>query len=141
VKDVKQKKDEFYIFGYILVFFVMTAGAFIWQFFMPSLAEKYSLWNGSKGWQTEIAFWNVGIDIGILYTLWKRNIEWGKILCLVSCSLCILLGGHHLFYALSKSGGIKTLHWIGAIEVLGIGGGLGIFSIVKGGFFRTNSDK
>ena len=132
---MKTKKEEFYIFGYISIFLVMTIGAFVWQVFMPSLAEKYSLWNGSRGWQTEIALWNAGIDIGIICTLLKKNIEWGKILVIISCALCILLGGHHLLYALSKSDGVKTLHWLGAIEVLGIGGGLGILSIIKGKVF------
>lgn len=136
---MKKCEKGFYIFGYLLIFLFMTIGAFIWQFFMPSVANKYSLWNESIGWQTEIALWNIGIDIGIIWTLWKRNIEYGEILVLVSFSLCILLGGHHLIYILSNSAGIRTLHWIGAIEVLGIGGITGLIAIIKGEIFKKTS--
>lgn len=137
---MKKHGKEFYVFGYILIFLFMTIGAFIWQFFMPSVADKYSLWNGSVGWQTEIALWNVGVDMGIIWTLWKRNIEYGKILVLISFSLCVLLGGHHLIYALSNSTGTKTLHWLGAIEVLGIGGITGIIAIIKGKILKNDKE-
>ncbi len=86
----------------------MTVGAFVWQMFFPNVAETFSLWRMSRGWQTEIALWNVGIDVGIVITLVKRNIEYAKILTLISVVLCILLGGHHLIYALATTNGIMT---------------------------------
>ena len=95
------------------------------------------MWNFSKGWQTEIALWNVGIDIGIVVTLLKRNIEYAKILSIVSLSLCILLGGHHLIYALTATNGNTSLHWMGVIEVLLIGGGTGIAAIIKSECFKA----
>lgn len=114
----------------------MTAGAFIWQIFFPEVAQKYSVWGLSQGWQTEIALWNVGIDIGIVTTLIKRNIEYAKILTIISISLCLLLGGHHLIYALTATTGNTSLHWMGAIEVLLIGCGTGTAAIIKSRCFK-----
>lgn len=93
--------------------------------------KKLFCWGLNRGWQTEIALWNAGIDVGIVITLVKRNIEYAKILTIISCSLCILLGGHHLVYAFAVNAGNTGLHWMGAIEVLLIGGGAGIAAIIK----------
>jgi hypothetical protein len=130
-------KKEKYLFFYLLIFLVMTVGAFLWQMFFPKIATDFSVWNFSRGWQTEIALWNVGIDIGIVITLLKRNIEYTKILSIVSLSLCILLGSHHLIYALTATNGNTSLHWMGAIEVLLIGGGTGIAAIIKSECFKA----
>ncbi len=129
-------KKEKYLFLYLLLFLLMTAGAFIWQIFFPEVAQKYSVWGLSQGWQTEIALWNVGIDIGIVTTLIKRNIEYAKILTIISISLCLLLGGHHLIYALTATTGNTSLHWMGAIEVLLIGCGTGTAAIIKSRCFK-----
>ncbi len=67
----------------------------------------------------------------MVITLVKHNIEYAKILALISVVLCILLGGHHLIYALTRTKGNITLHWVGAIEVLLIGGGAGIIALIK----------
>ncbi|MVB09958.1 hypothetical protein CAFE_06290 [Caprobacter fermentans] len=124
-------RKEKYLYFYLLLFLLMTVGAFIWQMFFPNVAETFSVWRMSRGWQAEIALWNVGIDAGIIITLVKRNFEYAEILTLVSVVLCILLGGHHLIYALATTSGNTTLHWMGAIEVLFIGGGAGIASLIK----------
>lgn len=129
-------KKERYLFYYLILFFCMTAGAFVWQMFFPGIAESMSVWGISRGWQTEIALWNVGLDIGIIITLVKRNVEYAKVLTIISLSLCILLGGHHLIYALIPTNENIGLHWAGAIEVLLIGGGTGIFAIAKSGCFK-----
>lgn len=129
-------KKENYLFFYLLLFLLMTAGAFVWQMFFPDAAEKFSVWGLSRGWQTEIALWNVGIDVGIIITLVKRNVEYAKILTIVSVSLCILLGGHHLIYAFAAAAGNTSLHWMGAIEVLLIGGGAGIAALIKSRCFK-----
>lgn len=129
-------RKEKYLFFYLILFLLMTAGAFIWQIFYPVIAENYSVWGLNRGWQTEIALWNVGIDVGIVITLVKRNIEYAKILTIISFSLCILLGGHHLVYAFTANAGNIGLHWMGAIEVLLIGGGAGIAAIIKSRCFR-----
>ena len=124
-------RKEKYLFIYLILFLFMTAGAFFWQIFYPSIADTLSVWGGNRGWQTEIALWNVGIDVGIVFTLIKRNVEYAKILSIVSVVLCILLGGHHFVYAIAGSDGNRTLHWMGTIEVLLIGGGFGVFACIK----------
>jgi hypothetical protein len=129
-------RKEKYLFLYLLLFLLMTVGAFIWQIFFPDVAEKYSVWGLSRGWQTEIALWNVGIDVGIVITLIKRNIEYAKILTIISITLCILLGGHHLIYALTATTGNTSLHWMGTIEVLFIGRGAGIAAIIQSRCFK-----
>lgn len=131
-------RKEKYLFLYLILFLLMTVGAFVWQMFIPSVAENLSVWGINRGWQVEIALWNVGLDIGILITLIKRNIEYAKILTIISFSLCILLGGHHLIYALTATSGNTTLHWMGAFEVLLLGGGAGIFAIIKSKCFKRN---
>lgn len=129
-------KKEKYLFYYLLLFLLMSVGAFVWQVFFPDIAKNFSVWGLSRGWQTEIALWNVGIDVGIVITLFKRNVEYAKILSIVSLLLCIMLGGHHLIYALTVTNGNTALHWMGAIEVLLIGGGAGIVAIIKSQCFK-----
>lgn len=124
-------RKEKYLYYYLVLFLLMTVGAFAWQIFFPGIADTQSLWRSSRGWQTEIALWNVGIDVGIGIALLKRNVEYAKILTVVSTVLCVLLGGHHLVYALTAGDGPAALHWMGAVEVLLIGGGAGITAIVK----------
>ena len=132
-------RKEKYLYLYLLLFLLMTIGAFVWQMFFPNVAETFSVWRMSRGWQAEIALWNVGIDFGIVITLIRRNIEYAKILSLISVVLCILLGGHHLIYAVTTTNGNITLHWMGAIEVLLIGGGVGIFALIKSNCFKKDA--
>lgn len=129
-------KKEKYLFYYLIIFLIMTVGAFTWQVFFPSIAKNYSVWGLSRGWQIEIALWNVGIDIGIVITLLKRNVEYAKILSIVSFFLCVMLGGHHLYYALTATSGNTALHWMGTFEVLLIGGGAGIAAMIKSQSFK-----
>lgn len=129
-------RKEKYLFFYLLLFLLMSAGAFVWQIFFPNIAENFSVWGLSRGWQTEIALWNVGVDTGIIITLIKRNVEYAKILTIISTLLCIMLGGHHLIYALTATNGNTGLHWMGAIEVLLIGGGSGILAFIKSRCFK-----
>ena len=129
-------KQVKYLYYYLGLFLLMSVGALIWQVFFPSIALKFSVWGLSRGWQTEIALWNLAIDIGIMITLIKRNDEYAKILAIISLLLSILLGGHHLIYALTAKSGNTGLHWMGAIEVLLIGGGAGIFALIKSGCFQ-----
>lgn len=128
-----------YLFLYLTLFLLMTMGAFFWQMFLPQVADQYSVWSASRGWQTEIALWNVGIDIGIVITMIKKNVDYAKILTVISTVLCVLLGGHHLIYALVSKGS-TLLHWIGAVEVLLIGGGTGIFAIIRSGTFKKSEN-
>ena len=130
-------KKEKYLFYYLGLFLLMSVGAFVWQVFFPDIAKEFSQWGLSRGWQSEIALWNVGIDVGIIITLIRRNVEYAKILTIVSLLLCIMLGGHHLVYAITAtSSSSVALHWMGAIEVLFIGGGTGILAVIKSKCFK-----
>lgn len=59
-----------------------------------------------------------------------------KVLTVISVALCIMLGGHHLIYAFTVTSGNTRLHWMGAVEVLLIGGGTGIIAIFKSSCFK-----
>ncbi len=54
------EKKEKYLFFYLILFLLMTVGAFVWQIFFPDIAKTLSVWGINQGWQTEIALWNVG---------------------------------------------------------------------------------
>lgn len=125
-----------FLFIYLYVFLVMTLGAFIWQIAIPDLAEKYSSWNMSAGWQREIALWNIGVDLAIIVTLIKKNIEYAQILTFMATALCLLLGINHLISALAYSSN-TVLHWLGAIEVLVFGTVFGLLALYKSNFFNN----
>lgn len=42
-------KKEKYLFFYLFLFLLMTAGAFVWQMFFPDVAEKLSVWGAQPG--------------------------------------------------------------------------------------------
>lgn len=132
---MNNKKQSNILFIYLIIILVMTMGAFFWQFFMPNIAAKYSTWNMSRGWQREIALWNVGVDFAIIITLIKRNIEYAEILTFLATCLCLLLGINHFISAITASNGNTTLHWMGTIEVLVLGTGFGVFALYKAHFF------
>jgi hypothetical protein len=136
MKVVVMVRKEKYLYLYLLLFLFNDCRCICMADVFPNVAETFSVWRMSRGWQTEIALWNVGIDTGIVITLVKRNVEYAKILTLVSVVLCILLGGHHLIYALAPTDGNTTLHWMGTIEVLFIGGGAGIAALIKSHCFK-----
>ncbi|MFD1412488.1 hypothetical protein [Oceanobacillus jeddahense] len=122
------------LFIYLFIFLVMTLGAASWQILIPDIAEKYSSWNLSTGWQREIALWNIGVDLAIIVTLIKRNTEYAQILTFMATALCFLLGMNHFISALTYSSN-TALHWLGAIEVLGIGTVFGLYALYKSKFF------
>lgn len=70
--------------------------------FFLNMAETLSVWRVSQGWQTEIALWNVGIDIGLLITLIKQNIEYAKILPLFRFFFAFYWEGTILFMHLQQ---------------------------------------
>ncbi|NLY89921.1 MAG: hypothetical protein GX085_09975 [Firmicutes bacterium] len=129
-------RKEKYLFYYLLLVLLMSAGAAVWHIFLPNLAESFSVWGVNRGWQTEISLWNIGLIAGIVITLLSRNVEYAKILSIISVSLCILLGIHHLVYALTATNGNTGLHWLGAVEVLLLGSAAGIIAIIKSRCFK-----
>ncbi|ERK31768.1 hypothetical protein [Clostridium intestinale] len=133
---MKNKIEHNILFIYLSIFLLMTIGAFLWQFFMPDIAEKYSTWNTSKGWQREIALWNLSIDFAIVITLIKKDIKYAEILTVIATILCFLLGVNHFISAITATEGSTALHWMGTIEVLLFGTGFGILAIYKAFFLR-----
>ncbi|GAV15870.1 hypothetical protein [Paenibacillus sp. NAIST15-1] len=130
------KANSKYVYGYLGLMLIATSGAFIWQFFMPNLAANYSIWSQSNGWQREIALWNVGIMSSILVAFLKKNDAYASILAFFSTVLCFVLGLNHLIALFSVVDGNKTIHAMGVIEVLIIGGLGGIFTLMKADFFH-----
>lgn len=112
---------------YLLFMLLACGGAFLWQFFLPSLSTQYSSWAGSVGWQREIALWNVGIISAIVMALFTNNTAYLKILTFQSTVLCLALGANHLFSLLSHFSVAYLLHILGVFEVLLLGGGWGMF--------------
>lgn len=129
------KKNHKILFIYLFFVLVMTVGAAVWQLVLPNLATKYSAWNMSIGWQREIALWNVGVDLAIIVTLIKKDVKFAQILTFAATALCFLLGGNHLITAMTSSGQ-TNLHWLGAIEVLGLAG-FGFFALYNTRFFHS----
>jgi hypothetical protein len=78
----------------------------LWQFLIPDIAEKYSTWNLSKGWQREIALWNLSVDLAIIITLAKKDIKYAEILTFMATVLCFLLGSNHFISAITATKGI-----------------------------------
>ncbi len=134
---MKNKNKSNILFIYLATFLVMTIGAFFWQFFMPEIATKYSTWNMSSGWQREIALWNLGVDIAIIITLVKKNIDYAEILTFMATILCFVLGINHLVSAITTTSGNATLHWLGTIEVFAFGTGFGIIALYNSSFLSN----
>ena len=127
------KKDSIKFFCWYLIFIAIAcSGACIWQFFMPQIAADLSRWGIAIGWQHEIALWNIAFIIGILIALFSKSIKMLQLMTVQATVLCILLGGHHLLTVLDYPASLNSMvHWLGVVEVLGIGGGWGSFLLVK----------
>lgn len=107
---------------YLIFMLLAYSGAFLWQMFLPSLANDYSTWGTSIGWQREIALWNIGIITAIIYAFVKKAASYKRILTLQSFVLCAALGLNHAFSLLTNFSLQHTLHILGVFEVLIIGG-------------------
>jgi hypothetical protein len=134
-KEFMSGKKQNILYVYLTIFLICTAGAFLWQLFFPDIAAGYSSWNTSEGWQREIALWNAGLDIAIIITLIKKNDRYAEILTLTSTILCLLLGVNHFMTAVTSKGN-TFLHWVGTIEVFGLGFGLGLAALCRSSFFN-----
>lgn len=106
---------------YLIFMLIACGGAFIWQFFFPTLGGQLSSWGNSTGWQREIALWNIGIISAIIAALIKENMEYMKLLTFQSTVLCWLLGGNHLISLLRDFSLTYVMHLMGIFEVLLLG--------------------
>ena len=119
-QNEKQLKKSITI--YLLFMTAACTGALIWQFFLPGLAESFSAWGCSPGWQREIALWNVGIIMGILTAVIKQNMACMKVMLIQSAALCWLLGINHFLTLLSHVSSRYIIHVLGVFEVMILGG-------------------
>lgn len=115
---IKNKSKILYI--YISIFLFFSIISFFAQFFMADTVAKYSTWNLSRGWQSEISLWNVGIDIAIIITLINKNDSYAKILAFMITILCLLLGINHIIAAIKSTKYNIIIHYIvGPLNILG----------------------
>ena len=127
-----KKEDFLRHYSYYLIFMLIAcSGAFIWQFFFPKAGGQWTSWDGSLGWQREIALWNIGIISAIIITLVKQNIEYMKILTIQSTVLCWALGANHLVSLLQDFSITYIIHIAGIFEVLLLGGVWGTVLLYK----------
>lgn len=116
---------------YLIFMLIACGGAFIWQFFWPDLSGRLTSWGSNTGWQREIALWNIGIIGAIITALIKKNIEYMKILTLQSTVLCLLLGTNHLISLINDFSLTYSMHILGVLEVLLLGGIWGVILLWK----------
>lgn len=107
---------------YLIFMLIACSGAFIWQFLLPEIGGRFTSWGNSRGWQREIALWNIGIISAILVALIKQNLEYMRILTFQSTILCWVLGINHLFSLLQNFSFNYIIHIAGIFEVMLLGG-------------------
>ncbi len=107
---------------YLIFMLIACSGAFIWQLLLPDIGGRLTSWGNSRGWQREIALWNIGIISAILAALIKQNIEYMKILTYQLTVLCWVLGTNHLISLLQNFSFKYIIHIAGIFEVMLLGG-------------------
>lgn len=93
---------------------------FIFHFFIPNIASDLSLWNSSKGWQREIALWNMGIILAIIYSFMKNDDLIFRFMIVSLTSLSFILGTNHIMVLLIHKE-IALLHLTGGIANYAMG--------------------
>ncbi|MCI9411939.1 MAG: hypothetical protein HFG36_07710 [Eubacterium sp.] len=116
---------------YLTFMLIACSGALIWQIFLPELADRFSVWGMALGWQREIALWNIGLISSIAYTLIKKKKEFMKLLTLQSTVLCWALGLNHLVALISNFSLKSTIHILGVLEVMLLGGIWGSILLIR----------
>lgn len=129
-KITKFNSTKNYTF-YLSFMLVACCGALIWQIFFPELAEEFSVWGAAYGWQREIALWNVGLILSIVYTFLKRKKEFMKILTLQSTILCWGLGLNHLIALFSNFCLTNIIHILGVLAVMLLSGIWGTTLLIR----------
>ena len=127
-----EKVNSLYGFRLYLCFILLACfGAFVWQLFIPNMAESYSSWGSNRGWQSEIALWNIGIISAIFYTFMKKSREIARVLTLQGLILFFVLGINHLLTLIKNYQPIFFIHWLGIFEVLIIEGIWGLIVFIR----------
>ncbi len=114
---------------FLFLWLVGATLSFVLHIFYPDLISDLSLWNISVGWQREIALWNLGASIGIIYALIKNNSQIYKFTMGLLLVISLLLGVNHLA-ALIIDKEAMLINLLGAI--------LNLTIVVFGGFILKN---
>ncbi len=96
--------------GFVSLFIVGNVLAAIDQTMFQALAASTMIWGRNVGWQTEIAFWNIGMALvlsGVLIS--NKGVERNVIIGLTV--LLILFGINHLTAAIKSP--VSWGNWIG----------------------------
>jgi hypothetical protein len=100
---------------YLSAVLVALAIAFVDQAFLPDLVGRHTAWGLARGWQREIAFWNIGLAVIIGAVLRSKNPDSVRAVVTAVVVLSGLLGTNHLLAALSNRN--AWLHRVGDREL------------------------
>lgn len=117
------RKDAFKIF--LFLWLVGSLGASLLHFFFPEIISNSSSWSASPGWQREIALWNVGIMLAILYAFMKGEEKFIRFMVMVLMFISFFLGTHHAVALLTQASSVHLLGFI--LNYIAIFFGLVIF--------------
>lgn len=87
----REKCFRYFIYWWLLAL-IWAAGI---QGFFPEMVASHTDWGSAKGWQHEIAIWNVGM-ICVLVGILRSKVPLGKAVIPGLCVLFALLGLNHL---------------------------------------------
>jgi len=97
---------------YLLVVLLALAIAFIEQTLVPRFVSRHTVWGFAPGWQREIGFWNLGLAVLIVGTLWVGDPASVRVVVTAVVVLTSLLGTNHLLA--SRASRSAWLHRVGA---------------------------
>lgn len=118
--DFKEKSSLLFI--YLIFFMIITLGKLIWELFALNSG-------GNLDNQIETAIWNLGIDTAVIITLVKHNVEFAKILVIMSTIICCLsIASSLLKTTYGNTFSVDSQSMLGAFM---IGAGLGILSLCR----------
>lgn len=87
----REKWFRYFLYWWLFAF---TWAAVI-QGFFPEMVASHTNWENARGWQHEIAIWNIGMISVIVGILWSK-VSLGKTVIPGLCILFALLGLNHL---------------------------------------------
>lgn len=117
--------------AYLLFILAACGGACVWQLFFPRIAGPYSAWGIAEGWQREIALWNAALITAAALAMRGKDAAVPQVLTIQATVLCWLLGVNHLAAFLSAGLTLWSVHFLGVLEVLLVGGIWGTAVLIR----------